>query len=306
MTLMNPQFTSNKIGRQMRIVVGIATSSRPTVMPETVRKLGDQTRKPDTVYVSYCNSDHLGDAEKLEVPFDLHFVKSAQGACRQRNAILRDLSATDIILFIDDDFILAPDYLERMERIFLENPDVVQVTGNVVADGVLGPGLDHDAAQKILDEAVTKPIQTEIAPIINAYGCNMAMRIGPLLDMDYFFDERLPHYGWLEDVDYSMRIKDIGRVVRAQELLGVHLGTKRGRSPGKRLGYSQVANPLYLSRKGTLPLKRALRIMGRNVCANVVRTFRPQPWVDHRGRLFGNFRALFDLALGRLDPARSV
>jgi hypothetical protein len=36
-------------------------------------------------------------------------------------------------------------------------------------------------------------------------------------------------------------------------LRGVHLGTKRSeRSPGKRLGYSQIANPVYIARKETI------------------------------------------------------
>ena len=79
---------------------------------------------------------------------------------------------------------------------------------------------------------------------------------------------------------------------------------KSGRSPGVRLGYSQVANPIYLARKGTMAWPLARTHMSRNMLANTARTLRPEPWVDRRGRLKGNLLALWDLARGRLDPRR--
>ena len=52
---------------------------------------------------------------------------------------------------------------------------------------------------------------------------------------------------------------DNGKVVKIDAAFGVHLGTKLGRNSGLRLGYSQIANPLYLARKGAgYPLTRAL------------------------------------------------
>ena len=65
------------------------------------------------------------------------------------------------------------------------------------------------------------------------------------------FDEQLPLYGWLEDVDFSRRVAGYGRVVKVSAARGVHLGVKAARQRGVQLGYSQVANPVYLMRKGT-------------------------------------------------------
>ena len=84
----------------------------------------------------------------------------------------------------------------------------------------------------------------------------------------------------------------------------MHLGTKTGRSRGVPLGYSQIANPLYLARKGTMDRRRAYYMMSRNIVANVVKSARPETWVDRRGRLRGNLVALADLAGGRLSPGR--
>ncbi|AZO77314.1 hypothetical protein B5U98_17255 [Bosea sp. Tri-39] len=43
-------------------------------------------------------------------------------------------------------------------------------------------------------------------------------------------------------------------------LRGVHRAVKRGRTSGLRVGYSQIANTVYLARKGTMRRLRALRL----------------------------------------------
>jgi hypothetical protein len=85
---------------------------------------------------------------------------------------------------------------------------------------------------------------------------------------------------------------------------GVHLGMKSGRQSGLRLGYSQIANPVYLVRKGSFAWRRAMGQIGRNIAMNVALSLRPEPYVDRRGRLRGNVIAIRDLARGRLHPRR--
>ena len=83
-------------------------------------------------------------------------------------------------------------------------------------------------------------------------GCNMAFRYSALRNIH--FDERLPLYAWLEDADFRGQAERYGHVIRAEALSGVHLGHKQGRGRGVTLGYSQIANALYLATKGTVPL----------------------------------------------------
>jgi hypothetical protein len=87
-------------------------------------------------------------------------------------------------------------------------------------------------------------------------------------------------------------------------LTGVHLGAKGGRTSGKRLGYSQIANPVYLLRKRTMPRQLAWRLMARNLAANMLLSVWPEPYIDRRGRLLGNAAALYDLLRGRIHPER--
>ena len=80
------------------------------------------------------------------------------------------------------------------------------------------------------------------------------------------------------------------------------LGVKAGRTSGLRLGYSQVANPLYLVKKRSVSLRWALKLMGGNIASNIVGAVNPPPYIDRRGRLQGNLLAVGHLLSGSLDP----
>jgi hypothetical protein len=105
-------------------------------------------------------------------------------------------------------------------------------------------------------------------------------------------------------VDFCRQIAVYGRIVKNPRMTGVHLGVKSGRTSGIRFGYSQIANPYYLWRKGTNQAGGALHQMLRNILANVVKSIKPEPWIDRRGRAVGNALGLADFVRGRLDPRR--
>lgn len=287
-----------------RVVVGIPSASRGGIVAETVRAIAAQTRLPDLVLVCVADPEDAGGVERLDLPFAVRILISAKGLTRQRNRILNALRDQDLLLFLDDDFLMAPDFLEQMVRVFDENPDVVLATGTLIADGILGPGLDHRAGAQVLALGLARPASPDLAPAHTGYGCNTAVRVGPILQNNLFFDERLPLYSWLEDVDFSNRLRHFGRFVRPGAMRGVHLGTKTGRTPGVYLGYSQIANPWYLIRKGTITRKRARNLILRNIASNIRGTLFPVDWADYRGRLRGNLMAIGDVLLGRSDPER--
>jgi hypothetical protein len=119
------------------------------------------------------------------------------------------------------------------------------------------------------------------------------------------FDEALPLYGWQEDIDFAASVsRHGGRLVKTDAFVGVHRGVRSGRTSGKRFGYSQMVNPVYLCRKRTMKRSYAARIMTQNFLANVRGLVRPEPWIDRRGRLFGNLLGLADLVQLRIDPMR--
>lgn len=287
----------------LRIAVGIATAGRAELVKRTIALLRNQARVPDLLLVCPLVSDKLSDRDFPNLPFPVAVATGPSGLCPQRNDILARAAGCDLVVFFDDDFIPERHYLEQLEQIFQSEKDVVGVTGKVLADGVTGPGLSLERGLDILKNDIWDS-RGASQPVHWLYGCNMAFRMDRVRDNHLRFDENLPLYGWQEDVDFSCQIAQFGRLVRNDLLRGVHLGAKAGRSVGLRLGYSQIANPIYLTRKGTMSWGHARWLMCRNVAKNLARSVIPEPWVDRRGRLKGNLLGLLDLLRGKASPGR--
>lgn len=288
----------------MKIAVGIASTGRPQVLDETIRVLARQSRLPDQLWICPAKPEDYEPVTGLS-SFPINVVTGAVGSCAQRNLILSALAGIDIVVFLDDDFFPADDYLEQIEILFTDSPDIVAATGRPIEDGASGPGLTVEHGLSVLAKATAaRSDGGHIAETTGTYGCNMAFRVQPIREQNLFFDENLPLYGWQEDIDFSSRLAPCGRIVEANSLRGVHLGFKAGRTSGLRFGYSQIANPVYLVGKGTMPRRFARNLMLRNFVANLLGSLSPEPWIDRRGRLRGNFLALRDILTKRMSPRR--
>ncbi|WP_421993006.1 glycosyltransferase family 2 protein [Roseococcus sp.] len=286
----------------MRIAVGIATRGRPAILGEVLAELDRQTRAPDRIVICHVTED---DVTGLAARFPgVEFLTAQAGLPRQRNRILDAIGDCDAVLFLDDDFLAAPRWLEALEGVLTAHPECAVATGTVIADGAKGPGIEVEAARAMLAADTPPADLLAFHGHFNGYGCNMALRLAPVRAHDLRFDEKLPLYGWYEDLDLTRRLLPYGEIYRLEGARGVHLGTKKGRVPGIKLGYSQVVNPVYLARKGSYPWSHALRSVARHCAMNLARSPMPEPEVDRWGRFRGNLRGLIDLATGRADPER--
>ncbi len=283
----------------LKTCVIIASIGRPEQLAQTVMRLASQTRLPATILVvSVTSADVAGLDTIQDLPLEVIFAD--KGLAKQRNAGLRHMAGrADIITFFDDDFVPANDYLATLEDIFEARPEVVGATGRVIADGINSRGISYAEAVRLIEEDVP-PIDMPERRMPALYGCNLSIRANAIKEL--WFDENLPLYGWQEDVDFSYQLGQRGELLLTGKLAGVHMGVKGGRTSGRRLGYSQIANPIYLLRKRTIPRKLAWRLMVRNVIANALKSLHPEPYVDRRGRLAGNMIAMRDLITGRIHP----
>lgn len=289
---------------KLRIAVGIATAGRRLVLAETLLELARQTRLPEALFVCPAAPEDIDANKAAQLPFPVHVVEGSRGLPAQRNVILDAVRDFDVLMFFDDDFFAAPTYLAELEACFAANPSVVAATGRVLADGIWGPGIEMAEARAILKSFVPDEADAPLLDLNVAYGCNMALRLAAVRAHGLRFDENLPLYGWAEDADFSRRLAAHGRIVKNTKMAGVHLGVKSGRTSGVKFGYSQIANPYYLWRKGTTHPGSVLRNVTNNIMANVLRSFWPEPWIDRRGRALGNAMGLADLLRGRLHPMR--
>jgi succinoglycan biosynthesis transport protein ExoP len=290
---------------RLSMVVGIATAGRPEILGKAIKFLAHQSRLPDRLLICPMAPSDVDEVALEHFPAPGFVVDRANGLTAQRNKILSEVGNADVIIFFDDDFFAHFDYLSNVEKLFLARPDVVAATGTLFADGAVGPGLNAEEGSRIVrTHSIKESDDEQIVEYYGTYGCNMAFRLDPIRLNNIIFDENLPLYSWMEDVDFSHQMSHYGRIVKSKNLRGVHLGIKLGRTSGVRFGYSQIANPIYLTRKGTMSRKHARTIISRNVGANLIRSLYPERWIDRRGRLKGNVLAVIDLAVGRLSPHR--
>jgi GT2 family glycosyltransferase len=285
------------------LAVVIATLGRPDVVTVTLDYLlRTQSLEPAAVIVSCVVREDAGNAANLP---GVIVVTGAAGLAKQRNAALAVLPAgIDVVVFFDDDFVADAGWLAAAARTFRDELQVVGFTGRVIADGIKGPGLSFDDAVHIVEAADHSAPWSRIEPF-SPYGCNMAFRLSAIGDLR--FDERLVLYGWLEDRDFGGALaKRGGRLIKCASARGVHMGVKSGRVAGDRLGYSQVINPIYMQRKGTMTAGQVAGQIFRNIMSNLLHAVRPEPFIDRRGRLRGNLKGLADVLRGRLEPERAA
>ena len=284
----------------MKLGLVIASQGRPDTLQQVLMNLVSQPRIPDDIVISVVAPTDIPEISPSIT--NVRKIFGSAGLTSQRNRGMSGLIDTaDVIVFIDDDFIVGDDYFLNVERIFEQDGSIVGVTGEVIADGANSPGLTFDEGLQFAKQyRKREQPATVMRDIGGTYGCNMAFRTASIGSVR--FDERLPLYGWQEDLDFCGALRGAGRIVRTNIIWGVHLGTKRGKGSEVRLGYSQIVNPIYIASKGNMSIGYAFRLVAKNLLANLVKSIRPESYVDRRGRLRGNLIGMLHLMTGRLTP----
>ena len=271
----------------------IASHGRPDLLQQIVTSLSSQRRIPDTIVISaVAPADITASTQALS---SVRTIFGSAGLTCQRNRGISCLIDTvDVIAFIDDDFIVGHDYFHNMERLFEHDELIIGINAEIIADGADLPGFTFEEGLRLAEQyrrQKTEPVAREITGKY-ADGCNGIIAFRSTRAGALRFDERLPR----------VALRRLGRIVRTNLIWGVHLGTKRGKGSEVRLGYSQIVNPAYIVSKGNMSVWYALQLAARNVAANIVRSIRPESYVDRRGRLQGNVIGMFHLIAGRLTP----
>ncbi|MEM6416013.1 MAG: glycosyltransferase family A protein [Pseudomonadota bacterium] len=300
----------------MKAFVVIATKGRPTETRILIERLEAQTRQPDGIFVVGAGEDDIGEARKAKTTVKTTLdISDEPGLPKQRNKgidLLKDAGAFDgggddaFVVFYDDDFRPADDWLKMAEQKFIEDSHIVGLTGAVLADGVTGFGLSEvDADQFLSGERLPEKHWAsgdKERDMVSAYGCNMAFR-GNVFEKCRF-DETLPLYAWQEDRDFTGQVRHLGRVILLPSAKGVHMGVKGGRQSGLKFGYSQIANPVYLSGKGTMTEQQKWLFLGKAILANMGYSVFRSAYADYPGRLRGNLIAIRDLFAGTCTPLK--
>lgn len=227
------------------------------------------------------------------------------GASRQRNIGIAALDPwTDYVILLDDDTVPRTDYIENAVRKLECDATVVAVTGGPsVRDGAKEHReLSGDQIRLALEQSWRNTPAAE-RDLRNIYG-GVCARYEPLAAE--LFDERLPLYSWLEDLDLARRLSTRGRIVLLRSCVTVHQGSSSGgRTQHRRFGYSCVVNPFYLRAKGTVSAADVVVLVIKPLAANVVHLLNPRQSTWRRQRLGGMALGFRDLIRGEAEPERA-
>jgi len=192
------------------------------------------------------------------------------GLTRQRNFSLRCV-ATDLVAFFDDDVVLAPRCLSEMERALRQRSDAVGAGAAVEGEQVpriwrarrllgivstLAPGRYCRSGMSTpwgrLDPS-EEPIEGDWLP-----GCGMMWRTAVAREVQ--FPEDFEGYAQGEDLEFSLRAREKGKLVLAPAARLNHLHAPAGRPDDFRLGYSAIANRFRIHRR-CLPARGARDVL---------------------------------------------
>lgn len=191
----------------MKISIIVATHERPISLTRLLRSLGPQlvpdqhelfvaengTPAPRRIGIAGVEPVHLHDA--------------APGKCRIQNRAI-SLATGELVVFLDDDVVATPDYVDAVDCFFSQYPQFAAMGGRILPAeeprtivGVAAPYLDLP----IMDHG------EEVLEIPGVVGANMAFRVSALRAVG-LFDERLGPgaAGHEEETELSHRLRGAG------------------------------------------------------------------------------------------------
>lgn len=199
----------------------IATKERANEVRKCVGSLIRQSFLPtNLIIVDASDKNELEERLKKELSntkIKLKYIKSKPGLTYQRNLGVKN-SLSSFVLFLDDDVILNPNYIQEVINVFANDSEIKigGITGKIT--NVKRQSLVSKIIRKLffLAEQKTGEVKNSwannmIVPDIDTpikvgwlSGCNQCYRKDVF--QTYIFDENLISYSYMEDVDFSYRV----------------------------------------------------------------------------------------------------
>ena len=208
--------------------VVVCTLDRPEPLAECLRSLAAQRRPPDDVLV--VDAGRRAPADGVVAGAAAHGLRvrrlaSEPGLPRQRNRGI-DAAEGDVVLFLDDDVVLDPGYLQALLDVYASDPDgrIGGVGGAQVPDPTPAEPwhrrawtrlflLESYGRGRVKRSGHVEYCLSPSAPVDVEFlsGCNMSFRRAVLDRVR--FDERLAGYALGEDIEMSHRVARAWRLV---------------------------------------------------------------------------------------------
>jgi GT2 family glycosyltransferase len=191
----------------VKLSIIIATHARPESLARLIASLKPQLRASRTELIVAENGTaapaSLADADAVTA----HIHDPLPGKCRVQNLAIKRATG-DILIFLDDDLIVADDYVDQVERFFTYHPEFAAMKGRIL------PLQDPHKIAGVNWVYLDLPLVdhgNQIVEVRGVLGANMAFLANALRAVGPF-DERLGPgaAGHEEETEMSARFRGAG------------------------------------------------------------------------------------------------
>ena len=191
----------------MKISVIIATHDRAQSLANLLHSLAAQIAPGKHEILIADNGTPNPSPLPADVVVARHIHDPAPGKCRVQNRAIRSAQG-EIVVLIDDDLVVAPDYLAAVERFFREHPEFAALKGKVLP--VRDPKELAGENWAYMDLPIVDH-GPQVCEVPGVLGANMAFRAAVFAQLGVF-DERLGPgaCGHEEDTEMSLRMRAAG------------------------------------------------------------------------------------------------
>lgn len=219
----------------MSISVIIPTKNRTEDLRSTLEDLVAQTRRPDEILI--VDQTPIPSFEPGGVPIAVNYIHApdVSGAAVARNVAM-DRAKGDIWVFLDDDVILEPQYIEEIVRAYA--PEIAGVSGIITNYSV--PPLSRRLFEKLFVRGAfsddRQPIYWHANDLrfkgpqkVRQFGCGvMSFRADVVRTLRY--DPNLTGGSLAEDIDFCARLPRGSKLLIAPNARLIHKRSAVGRA----------------------------------------------------------------------------
>jgi GT2 family glycosyltransferase len=267
---------------QMKLSIIIATHARPVSLARLIDSLAPQIQEGRHELLIAENGTPAPAPLKVSGVAPIHLHEPRPGKCRIQNRAIAQARG-EIIACLDDDLVVADDYVAAVERFFDEHPEFAAMKGRVLA--AEDPRIKAGPLAVYLDLPLVND-GDEVVETCGVIGANMAFRATALRRVGPF-DERLGPgaAGHEEETEMSQRLRRAGYKIGYAPAAIVYHDVDAARAGRERFiriararGYCRTLHETHSAAKNTLDLALAsLRlVVARAVGAPIERIAREE------------------------------
>ena len=204
----------------MKTSVIIATHNRPDSLRSLLASLAPEVAAGSREIIIAENGTPAPTQLAIEgIPLK-HLHEPRAGKCRIQNRAIAEASG-EILVFLDDDLVVAPGYIEAVEQFFDTHREFAAMKGRIL------PAEDPEKKVGLMSPYLDLPIADhgeEVVEVRGVLGANMAFRAETIKQVGPF-DERLGPGagGHEEETEMSQRLRRAGfRIGYAPKALVYH------------------------------------------------------------------------------------